>query len=302
MASGLLKIGLIGASFYYVAVNLFSESLFIQKSVVLVNPSKFAIILLAVFLLMAINWLAEAKKWQLLANGFENISLGKAFKAVLAGVSMDAVLPFGTGAISSKTLSLSGAHRKEVLAPVILAQGIQSFWTVVFGLIGITQLVKYVDIFSMYEAPQHLMLILGLAVLLIMAIWQYVSKNADAILKPLKSIQPSTWFNLIILSLIRYLVFLGQLFLLSVYLAPEIPVGVLMGCITWMFFAKTVVPKPGHLGALGIRGASVVFFLNLAGYAAGQVVLATVILWVINLAIPSLLGLFYIKNLNFRQA
>ncbi len=293
-----LKIGLAAASFYYVFSKLLEEKLLLSEVEDLFKSFDFTFIILLVVILMILNWFLESKKWQLLAKQFQSISIVQAFKAILAGVSLDAVLPFGAGAIGSKVLSLNGSGRQKLIGPVIIAQSIQSFFTIAFGVIGIAQLAKMTNVLSLYSGVQVSILILVLTGLLTLGISKLLPEKKAYYVEAIKEVSKTVWINIVVLSFFRYVIFLVQLLLIATYLAPEIPILVLVGCITWMFFAKTIVPKPGHLGAVGIRGASVVFFLGLAGYSAGNVVLATLILWVINLAIPSLLGLFFIKNLS----
>ncbi len=291
------------ASFYYVVTKLVAEQLAVNKVFSLLNASSFGFILALVMVLMVFNWLIEAKKWQILAQNITNISFSNALKAILAGVSLDAVLPFGAGALSSKLLSLKGVNKKQLIAPVVVSQGTQSFWTVAFGLIGLSQLASYINLYPIYNYPTYYLLFVSLGVVAIIVLIR-IFKNSlfEFIINSIKKIPLNTWSVVALLSMVRYLLFLIQLMLISIYLAPEVPVITLLGCITWMFFAKTIVPKPGHLGALGIRGASIVFFLNLAGYASSEVVLASIILWMINLAIPSLVGLYFMKDLNLKSS
>jgi len=298
----ILKGALIAASFYYVVDKTVAEQFVLEEIALLLNTKTFALVFALLMLLMGLNWMVEAQKWQILARGVQRISFASALKAILAGVSMDAVLPFGTGAVSSKLLSLESDGKKQLLAPVIIAQGIQSFWTIAFGFVGVSQLASYTNVFSIYGDLHTVIFVSLIGIIVFIVWWIFWPETRKYLLHSIKSISLRIWGVITLLSLVRYIIFFVQLMVISVYLAPEIPIFVLTGCITWMFFAKTIIPKPGHLGALGIRGASVVFFLNLAGYTASEVVLATLILWFINLAIPSLLGLYYIKNLTFKNA
>ncbi len=295
-----LKVILAVASFYYTISKLVEEQLAFSALIGLFNSIEFVFLILLITFLMLINWVLESKKWQIIAKSHQPISLFKALKAILTGVSLDAILPFGAGAVGSKLFSLEGAERHKLITPIVLAQGIQSFFTVLFGTVGLYQLASATNLLAIYGGLKTLLLIGVLGIVLVYVILKFWPTTVKSIIKSAKKIPRHIWFKIIIISLFRYLVFFAQLLLLCMYMAPKIPIGVLVGCVTWMFFAKTIIPKPGHLGALGIRGASVVFFLTLAGYGYGSVVMATLVLWVINLAIPSLIGLFFVKELNFR--
>lgn len=296
----LLKVVLVAASFYYILSKIIEEQVVFREVIHLFSSSVFAFIITAVFILMSFNWLLESYKWQLIASKYQKLSIEQALKAILTGISLDAILPFGVGAVGSKVLSLNGGERNKLLGPIIISQGIQSFWTVAFGLFGLYQLALMTNLVEVYGGFYSFLLIGALIILTVVAIYKFWPNAVLYIVGSVKDFTLKIWIKIVAISALRYIVFFIQLFILSRFLAPEIPATVLVGCITWMFFAKTIIPKPGHLGALGIRGASVVFFLNLAGYSYSEVVLATLILWFINLAIPSLIGLFFVKDLNFK--
>lgn len=290
----LIKGGLAFASFYYVVTKLLAEKVFVAEMLSYFTQPLFSFVLLIVVVLMLVNWWLETKKWQIVASPFRVLPLNKAFKAVIAGVSLDTILPLGTGAVAGKVLSLKGVNRGDLFLPVVLAQGLQSFWTVALGSIGLYQLAQMTDLGMLYEMEGWKIagfLVIGLAVFVFVRLWP---KGKGL----LKQYSFKNWVSLLLLSFVRYMVFLFQLLVLSSFMSTDIPMMVLLGCSTWMFFAKTIVPKPGHLGSLGIRGAAVIFFLNQAGYPYTGFVLATFVLWVINLAVPSLIGLFFIKELH----
>lgn len=295
-----MKLVLAVVSFYYVISKILNEQFIFNELILRFNSFEFVLTVLTVFILMGVNWLLESKKWQLIAQKYQPIRMNRAIKAILTGISLDAILPFGSGAIGSKVLSLDGSQRQKMMAPIILAQGIQSFWTVVFGLIGLTQIARMTDVYAMYGGKIAILVTVSLSVLLIIALLKFWPKIFNYLIISIRSLSINTWSKIIAISFFRYLVFLTQLALLMLYLAPELPIWIILGCITWMFFAKTIIPKPGHLGAVGIRGAAVVFFLSLTGYPYAGVVLATVLLWFINLAIPSLIGVFFLNDLKFK--
>lgn len=298
IVSWIIKLGLVFASLYYVISKLIEESTAFAGLLKQFMVPAFIGIIVFVLMLMVINWLLEAIKWQFVAKPFSSLSLKQSVKAVVTGISLDAVIPLGAGAVAGKVLSVKYKDRNNLYLPAILAQGLQSFWTVLLGMYGIYQLSEMTKLGEFYsvEKGQIALSVLILSGLVLLIFWP---KAAQKLGDTVKVYSISTWTALTVLSFLRYVVFLSQLLLLAHFFSPEIALPVLVGCSNWMFFAKTIVPKPGHIGALGIRGASAIIFLDLAGYPYSGFVLATFALWVINLAIPSLLGLFFIKELHF---
>ena len=174
-----LKAVLITASFYYVASKLIEDQLVLSELINLFGEIDFALIFVLVSVLMVFNWLFESKKWQLLARIYQSISLWKALKAILAGVSLDAILPFGAGAVGSKVLSIKGVDKQQLIAPIIMAQGIQSFWTVLFGLVGLSQLAKMTNVLSIYGGNSAVLILLLPIAALVFIVLIYLSTSSS---------------------------------------------------------------------------------------------------------------------------
>ena len=104
-------------------------------------------------------------------------------------------------------------------------------------------------------------------------------------------------------SFLRYLTFLSQFILLLLIFTPEIDLYLAFGCATWVFAARTFMPKVSNLERLGIRALAVVFFAEVCTINPSGPLVAVALLWLINLAIPSLIGLFLLGNhsFNFRK-
>ena len=64
-----------------------------------------------VFLLMLLNWLIETWKWKLAIRKVQQVSLLKAFKAVLSGVSFSTTTPNRVGEYAGRVLFLDDGNR-----------------------------------------------------------------------------------------------------------------------------------------------------------------------------------------------
>ena len=58
--------------------------------------------------------------------------------------------------------------------------------------------------------------------------------------------------------------------------------------ITWVFLAKSVIPTFNFLSDLGIREFSAVLFFDSFSVPVEPIVLASLLIWVINILIPTL--------------
>ncbi len=90
-------------------------------------------------------------------------------------------------------------------------------------------------------------------------------------------------------SVLRYVIFTIQ-FTLVMMALTTVPVFVIVAGVSWIFLAKSVLPGFNFLADLGIREFSAVFFFSALGHDTLPVVMASLLIWLINIAIPSLTG------------
>jgi hypothetical protein len=255
-----------------------------------------SLLLVLTLLLLPVNWLLEGLKWRIIA-GDANLNLIKATKAVVLGLTLDNVLPAGAGGISGRVITLSKEHRLRVVPGILIGQVIQSIITFIFGLYGFWLVwIRASALFSWQLKHSLALLAIGLIITFSMIFWRSKIKN---FLAPLLDYSIRAWGVIFTYSLSRYLVFLLQFIFLSMIFAPDIDLAVIFGCATWVFAARTFMPKISNLERLGIRILAVIFFMDLFNMSSAGVLASVIILWFINLVIPSLFGLTFLRNLKF---
>jgi hypothetical protein len=252
--------------------------------------------LLAVVLtLLPVNWLLESLKWQVIAAN-TNLSIGQAIRGVVLGLTLDNVMPMGTGAISGRIISISHEDRINVIPGIMVGQVIQSLITFLFGLYGFWLVWAKASSLFHWQTVYTFSLI-GFFLIVVLSIYFWQAKIYK-FLAPLSKYSIREWGIIFFFSLSRYLVFLLQFMFLAIIFAPEIKVALILASATWVFAAKTFMPKISNLEKLGIRALAVVFFMNLFGQPLSGVLMAVILLWFINLAIPSIIGLIFFKDLK----
>jgi hypothetical protein len=111
--------------------------------------------------------------------------------------------------------------------------------------------------------------------------------------------------NVLLFSLLRFMVYSFQFYLL--FQAFHIDLGFIEGIlfVFLIFFGITIIPSIA-LAELGIRGIISIFIFNIlwADILLGDdietsLVSATSLLWLINLAIPAIIGGLFIFKLRF---
>ncbi|RLD20557.1 MAG: hypothetical protein DRI71_10220 [Bacteroidetes bacterium] len=258
------------------------------------SASNYALLITAI-LLLPINWLLEAKKWQIIA-GDARITLFEALKGVIIGLTLDNFLPVGTGAISGRVLSLTDKDRLKLIPGILAGQILQTFITLLFGLFGFWMVWKKAAELYHWQFI-HSLYTIGIALVIVLAVLFWRGKIKKFII-PLKNYSLKDLKVVFVYSLLRYIVFLTQFLLLAYIITPESGLNIIIGCATWVFAARTFMPKISNIERLGIRALAVVFFMELYSLPSAGMLISVIVLWFINLAIPSIAGLMFFKNLK----
>ena len=202
----------------------------------------------------------------------------------------------------------------ETLITVIGSMS-QLLTTVIFGLIGIGLIPKYLpyispNIFSVNISPTLLLL----CVVIISAVLVFFFLNISYLSRVLSNIRMLENYNmyntvfsfynkkelLIILffSILRYIVFSTQFFILLLLFDVNINFYDALVLIPTMFFIISIIPSIA-IAEIGVRGSVAIFLFGLVSVNKIGIISATFTLWVINLLIPTLIGVIFIFTLNF---
>ncbi len=242
--------------------------------------------------LVGVNWYLEALKWQIVAAKY-GVNVRQALKGVISGVALDNLLPAGSGAVVGRLAFLPAGRKTTTVPGILAAQLLQSVVTLVFGWwsISIMALPYHTGMaLPAYSPWWSLALVVPLP---LVVVWR---QRIGSFLQPLKSISLFQWGQLLGLSLGRYLVFAGQFVLLAAFFAPAVPPVLSAACAAWMFVARTFVPKVSGLERLGIRALAIVLFAGWYELPAAGLLLSMVTLWLFNLALPSLAGVWLLHT------
>jgi hypothetical protein len=86
---------------------------------------------------MFVNWGLEAKKWQLLVSGVQNISFFRAFRAIFTGQAIALNTFNGVGEYVGRVVYLKDGNRLRAVALSIVGSLSQIIVTMVLGIIGL---------------------------------------------------------------------------------------------------------------------------------------------------------------------
>lgn len=273
-------------------------------------------------LMVFINWGLEALKWQFLVSKVERVSFAKSYKAVLSGVTVSIFTPLKMGEYVGRILHLNPGNRIKGTVLTVYGSMAQLFVTILFGSVA---LVYFLPKMYVIDTNMHLLwyylyivLIVILNLFLLMALLNpsflvsVINKTSlpqkwKKYFKVLSLFKPSELFReVLIISVLRYLIFSFQFYFCLKVFNVDLPLfdGLVIIAITFLFLSFLSVSA---LLELGFTRSAICLELVHVFYASNyskQVVVdadvwqASTVLWLINLAIPAMLGAIFLYGVK----
>jgi len=276
----------------------------------------FIILLLVVLMLMPVNWGIEAYKWKLLINYIEGITYLNAFESVLTGISMSLFTPNRVGEFFGRVFTLKLADPLKGVLLTIAGSLSQLITTLLFGLFS---LLIFLPEYYTSSLPWFNFLYAGIVLFDVLAVVLMVmlflrspvlSARVHSLIRPawrriheyisvLQSVKRISLFKVLTLSITRYVVFSTQFYLLLNAFEVHIPYFQAFILISMTYFIMTAIPTVA-LVDVGIRGSVAIYFISMyfadKQPVASAILAATTTIWVVNLALPALVGLLFINR------
>lgn len=266
--------------------------------------------LMVVVLLMPINWLIDALKWRWLLRKHVEIRPMQAFKGIFMGLSVGLFTPNGVGEFFGRMLAVRPRFRQQAVAASITGSLAQLAITITIGGACLVFMV------GNYIAPTYLVWVRILAVVTIgVGFYAYfkLPEIFGYLLTKVKRVKRFAKFQEAFASftkqellgaygfaLARYVVFCTQLFIV-LFAVGDIPTNNwlhLVWLIPVYYYVQTLVPTVA-LSEIGVRGVILSFLL--ADYVLeSDVILASFIIWIVNLILPGLIGLIVLLRTKIK--
>ncbi len=322
----LIRITIIIATYTFLYFEIFHErnlrDLYINFTD-LINRPDFIFGLICVFMLMILNWGIETWKWQFLISKIEKVSFFRSYEAVLTGISVSAFLPNRVGEYFGRVFILKKANHIEGILITVIGSLSQLITTILLGSIALLFFIPgYLDNNNYLFGNLYygIVIFVSLFIILILIFYfnisiltNFLQKIASKKWKKLyKYLRAFSLFNkkelmkVLIISILRYLVFTFQFYLLLKLFSVEIPFYQSFMLIAVFFLILTVIPTVA-LAEIGIRGSVAIyifglFFERYSLYASQidiGIISASSALWLINIVIPAIAGTIFVFNLKF---
>lgn len=256
--------------------------------------------LLFLTLFTLFNWFFEILKWKILAGYLAPISFSRSARQSLAALTASMITPNRIGDYAAKVAYYPKSQRKPVLLLNLLGHMAQMSATLLFGLIGLYFFVEQygldIPIFRLARAIALIMLVLIFGFIFPrrsgFKIRGFRLYNIRGFIRELPSgIKWSTFA----ISIIRYLIFSAQFVWLLYLFGIQVSYFDAMIVISTFYLISSVIPTFVITDIL-VRGSVGLYLFSLAGVNDLTILSVVSLMWIMNFALPAVLGGFFILN------
>lgn len=276
------------------------------------SSTKNVLLMALAFILMPLNMALETRKWQKSIQPVERVPFWKAYTAIFTGITAGMMFPNRTGDFLGRIFILEKGNRLKAAMLTFVGNIAQMLVTVSLGCIA--------WIFFTHEKYYWYVLILSLIIIVL----GYLLYFNIHILKHLQRLIPKKWrpraekymeiFGsyskkdlavILLIAFAKYAVYSLQ-FVILIW-AFDVPLNYLEAMVPIMltYLLMTVIPFI-TITEIAVRGSVCIYvfeaWLTRLGISAAfsmMVFSASTMLWLYNLAIPAIIGLFFIRKLKF---
>lgn len=271
--------------------------------------------LVIVVLLMLMNWGIEARKWQVVIRRIQPISFFQAWKAIFTGTTLAFFTPNRMGEYMGRILYINEGKRIQAISLTIVCSMAQLLVTLVAGIGALL----YVRNFISHHQPVDASLVFWIntvfyitllaAVILTLFYFRlawlvrWIEKiprieKFVAYIRVLDSFNATILLRILSLSVARYIIFIGQYFLLFAVFDVSLTLVQVYASIGVVFLVLAIVPTIAVITELGVRWKASMELVQFFSTNVIGVLATSLSIWVINLVIPALIGSLLILSIR----
>jgi hypothetical protein len=255
---------------------------------------------LILILLMGFNFIIESIKWQKVVKSSEPIRFMNAIKGVLVGQTFAFFTPNRIGEYAGRTLFLSAGNKLIGMTQLAWASYAQLLVTLFVGSFAFA---IHVNDYNWIDAQWLYWIKMSSPGIGIVAIFIFFYKKEwSRKLKFLNIIQieTSVKVNLLILSFVRYLIFLMQYVWVAYMLKMNIEIIHLVLSIAILFLFLSILPTVS-VTELVVRGQLLLMILAPIYHEKMNIISLSSIIWGVNFLIPSIIGAFLLLGYRLNR-
>lgn len=273
--------------------------------------------LVAVVLLMVLNWSVEALKWRISVKVVQPVSFGKSLKAVLSGVSFSVITPNRMGEYLGRVLYMDDGNRLRAISLTVVGSISQLITTILMGAIGLLVLQHRLEEQQLITGMWLKVVLYGtMAAFAVLTLFYFRlswlirwvdrlpgSNRFAYLVRALEEFDATLLLRLLSLSLLRFGIFILQYYLLFSFFGVEIGWWQAFWTVSVSFLVMAVIPTFA-IAELGLRGEVMLKLVGLFSANHLGMVFTTAGIWFINLIVPAFAGsilILIIKKIYTRQ-
>ena len=303
----LIKLSIVVCAFYFIYEKLANNnelrfSVFID---LLFEKRIFSLKTISFLLLLSVlNWFFEIIKWRTLVSSVTPISFKNALEQSLASLTSSLFTPNRIGEYGAKAIYYSPSLRKRIMLINLISNMSQMTITTILGVIG------FVFFIITYKVPVDFgilkFILLGLTICVLIGIgikkskWTIQGFSLKKIQSFMMNFPRKTLVLSVLFSLLRYMVFSFQFYILLQLFGIKIDYLNTMVLITSMYLTASVIPSIFIFDVV-IKSSVSLYIFSFIGMNELSVLSIITMMWVLNFVLPSMVGSFYVLNFNLPE-
>src|ERR1043165_452220 len=292
-----LKLLLFALMCWFIVSQLFLKNDFSEQFAFFkqnLNSSSFYLLIIAI-VLMPLNWLLETFKWKLLIKSAE--PFGHLFKSVIAGVTLGFVTPGRAGEFVGRVLFVKEENKAKIFYLSSIGGIVQSVATMAAG-------VFFVSLWTSNSFFVGITIGVAIAFMLFYFRFDWLNKfissrsflaNRNLIIRNEDLPNIPLQLVVLLLSFIRFGVYLLQYIMLLMFFGISGSFFALLVHSGVFLVAQTFSPMMPFIDVSYRGGTALYVFHDFTQNNLG-VLSGVLLVWLINLVIPSLIGYLFILN------
>lgn len=247
-----------------------------------------------VLALTIVNWSLDILKWKILVGYLVPISYYESAKQSLGSLTASLLTPNRIGEYGVKAMYFVKKYRKKIMLLNLISNMLQMSVTVILGSIGFYICVTTYNIPIDYYRLSRFFIIIGTVV----ALTAFGVKQNKYTLRGFNPEKIKTFFTKLplaiggiawLLSLLRYLVFSFQFFVLLYFFKSDLTYLKAMPLITAMYLLASIVPSIFIFDVV-IKSGAAIFLFGFAGVNELTILCISTCMWLLNVVLPSCFG------------
>lgn len=272
--------------------------------------------LVFVIALLFANWGIEARKWQLVIGTIQPIRWIQCLKAIFTGTTLAFFTPNRMGEYLGRVLYIEPGKRGQAISLTLVCSMAQLLVTLIVGSIGFLVIrrdllaqmgesssVWLQSVFYLAIVAATFLTLLYFRLSGIVRLIEKIPRIGQFIryVRVLDNFNATMLLRILSLSLIRYLVFIAQYYLLFNVFDVQLSGWQVFWSVSVVFLVLAIIPTIALVTELGVRWKTSIEVIQLFSSNIVGIMAVSLAIWIINLVIPALLGSLLILNIKLFQ-